>query len=395
MKENIREEKKDIIAIVNGKVFDGLQFLEDKVILISDGKILDLVDKKIFNAKKLPTKQIDVKGNYVVPGFIDLQLNGCGGVLFNDDISEKTLKVMHQTNLKYGCTSFAPTLITTTDENIKKAIKLMESLPDKESFGVLGLHIEGPYISKEKRGVHNPKYIRSLDSKMLDFICKAGKKSITILTLAPENVHGEDISKLAASGIKVSLGHTNGTYNEIINKRPHGISLATHLFNAMTQFAHREPGVVGAVFNSDIKAGIIPDGFHVEYSSIQIAKKIMGERLFLVTDAVSPAGTDMKSFMFEGQKVFHKDGKCFTEEGTLGGSALTMIQGIRNLVNHVRLTLEEAIRMATIYPAVAASIDDSYGKLQPGYIANIVVMNSELEISNVFSHGEIHKIKKI
>ncbi|MGL6064147.1 MAG: N-acetylglucosamine-6-phosphate deacetylase [Fusobacteriaceae bacterium] len=378
-----------MFAIINGKVFNGTNFLENKAVIIKDKKIVDIVSQEEIFKQYSDIKTIDAKGGYVTPGFIDLQLNGCGGVLVNDSITRETFEVMSKTNLKYGCTLCTPTLITTTDENIRKGLDLIDSMEDKEDIGVIGLHIEGPFISVEKKGIHNPKFIRPMDKEILERIVKTGKKGVSIITVAPENISGEYIGILANSGIKVALGHTNATYKEIQEKKIFGITLATHLYNGMSSFTHREPGAAGATMNLDISAGIVVDGFHCDYASVQIAKKLMGDRLYLVTDAVAPVGTDMEYFYFEGNKVYHKDGKCFGEDGTLGGSALTMIAGVQNLVNHVKLSVEEAVKMATIIPAKAISIDDRYGKIQPGYFADIVIMDKELNLTQVITKGKI------
>lgn len=374
-------------AIINGELFLGDKFYKDKALIIGNDKIIDIVLNEKVEDFYPNIEKIDANGQYVIPGFIDLQINGCGGVLFNDEITYDGLKTMYETNLKYGCTSFTPTLITTGDDNIIKAIELVEGI-DKEKIGVLGLHIEGPYISLEKKGIHNPKFIRKADEKIIDRMVKAGKENVRIVTLAPENTDGKIINKLAKSGINVALGHTNATFEQIKEKEPFGIRLATHLYNGMSSFSHREPGATGAIFDSDICAGVIVDGFHCHYSAIKSAKKIMGERLYLVTDAVSPVGTNMEYFYFEGNKVYYKDGKCFGEDGTLGGSALTMDIGVKNLVKHCDLTLEEAIRMATLYPAKAVKIDDEYGKIAPGYFADILFMDKHLNLKKVFAKGK-------
>ncbi len=375
-----------MFAIVNGRVFNGEDFIENKAILIEGRRIVDIVEEVLLDSE---VERIDAEGNYITPGFIDLQLNGCGGVLFNDDISIETLEVMNETNIKYGCTSFLPTLITSTDENIKKSLKLVDSIEDPEDVGVLGLHLEGPYISVEKRGVHREDLVRVLDNSIVSEIAGYGGSITKILTLAPENASPEHIRELAESGINVALGHTNGTYDEIEEKREYGVTLATHLYNAMSPMGHREPGAVGAVLNGNYHAGIIVDGLHVAYPAVEIAKKIMGDRLYLVTDAVAPAGTDMESFIFEGKKVFHRDGKCLDENGTLGGAALTMIEGVKNLVNHVNLPLEEAVRMATLYPAKAIGVDDRYGLIRKGYIADLAIIDKDLKISKMVVKGKV------
>lgn len=376
-------------AIVNGELFIGNKFYTGKVLIINGERIVDIISKDELESTYGNIETIDAENAYVAPGFIDLQINGCGGVLFNDDISLNTLDTMHKTNLKYGCTSFTPTLITTGDENIKKAIELVKNIDNKGKYGLVGLHIEGPYISLEKKGIHNPKFIRKANEDIIDKMIEAGKENVRIVTLAPENTDKKIISKLNAAGIHVAVGHSNATYEQVKEKEGFGITLATHLYNGMSSFNHREPGVVGAVFDSDIKAGVIADGFHCHYSAIKSAIKIMGERLYLVTDAVAPVGTNMEYFYFEGNKVFYKDGKCFGEDGTLGGSALTMDAGVRNLVKYCDITLEEAIRMATLYPAKAINIDNEYGKLQPGYFADIVFLDKHLKLKKVIAKGKI------
>lgn len=376
-------------AIVNGELFIGNKFYTGKVLIIDGERIVDIIPQEELTTTYGNIETIDAENAYVTPGFIDLQLNGCGGVLFNDDISLETLDTMHKTNLKYGCTSFTPTLITTGDENIEKALELVKGIENKGKYGVIGLHIEGPYISLQKKGIHNPKFIRKADEAMIDKMVEAGKENVRIVTLAPENTDKKIISKLNAAGIHVAVGHSNATYEQVKEKEGFGITLATHLYNGMSSFNHREPGVVGAVFDSDIKAGVIADGFHCHYSAIKSAIKVMGERLYLVTDAVSPVGTDMEYFYFEGNKVFYKDGKCFGEDGTLGGSALTMDAGVRNLVKYCDITLEEAVRMATLYPAKAVNIDNEYGKLQPGCFADIVFLDKHLRLKKVIAKGEL------
>lgn len=376
-------------AIINGALFIGNKFYMEKALIMDGERIVDIIPQEELVTTYGNIETIDAENAYVTPGFIDLQLNGCGGVLFNDDISLETLEIMHKTNLKSGCTSFAPTLITTGDENIEKALNLVKGMKNKGKYGVVGLHIEGPYISLQKKGIHNPKFIRKADETMIDKIVEAGKENVKIVTLAPENTDKKIISKLSEAGIHVAVGHSNATYEEVKEKEGFGITLATHLYNGMSSFNHREPGVVGAVFDSDIKAGIIVDGFHCHYSAIKSAIKIMGERLYLVTDAVAPVGTDMEYFYFEGNKVFYKDGKCFGESGTLGGSALTMDAGVRNLVKYCDITLEEAVRMATLYPAKAVNIDNEYGKLQPGYFADVVFLDRHLKLKKVIAKGEL------
>ena len=370
-------------ALINGEIYTGEGIVKNKTIIIDGNRVEALVDE-------IPKdiKVIDLQGKIVAPAFIDLQLNGCGGVLFNDEISLETLRIMNETNIKTGTTSYLPTLITTTDENIEKALKLVEENENLEDMGVLGLHIEGPYISIPKKGIHNPDYIRVMSDEIIHKIAKFGSKVTKIMTIAPENAKVEHLKELKDSGINLSIGHTNATYEEALEKVEY-FKMATHLFNAMSSFTSREPGVIGAIFeNKSLYTGIIVDGVHSHYGSVKIAKDILKEKLFLVTDAVAPVGTNMESFMFEGNKVLYKDGKCISPDGTLGGSALTMIEGVQNLVKHVGVSLEEALLMASTYPAKAIKVDDKYGYIKENYIADLVVLDKELNISNMIVKGE-------
>ena len=372
-------------AIINGRIFTGEKTIFNRAVVIEGKKIKEILKIEELDVKYPNIEKKDIKGNLVAPAYIDLQLNGCGGVLVNDDVSAKTFGIMNETNIKYGCTLFTPTLITCPDEKIENALKVMDEIEDLESLGVLGLHIEGPYISLEKKGTHREDYIRVLSDELIE---KIAKSKTTIMTIAPENAKPEHIKTLVAGGVRVAMGHTNATYEKVMEMKPYGFTMVTHLYNGMSSFTHREPGVMGAVLDSsDIKGGIIVDGHHCHYGAVRIAKKALGENLYLVTDAASPAGTDMPEFMFEGKRCTHKDGQLRNEAGDLAGSVLTMDQGVRNLVEHVGVTLEEALKMASLYPAKAVNIDDKYGRIKSGHFADLVVLDEKLELVDVIVKG--------
>lgn len=379
------------MILKNCRIFDGDSFIKESVVIVKDDKIVKLISNEEINDYN-DENVIDLNNSLLSPGFIDLQLNGCGGVLFNDNITRESLEIMNETNHRYGCTSFLPTLITSPDEKIIKSLELINNLSDMEEIGVLGLHIEGPNISLEKKGIHNPEYIRILSDEMIDKIVSYGSKVTKIITMAPEKAKSEHLKKLQNAKIKPSIGHTFAKYQECKEKKEY-FKNATHLFNAMSEFGSREPGVVGYIFDKkDIYSGIIADGFHCDYASIRVAHDLLKDKLYLVTDAVSPAGTDMKEFMFEGKRVFHENGKCFGEDGTLGGSALVMNDGVRNLVQHVKLPVEEALRMATSYPAKAISVNDRYGYIKPGYTADFVILTDNFDVLGVVAKGKYKKI---
>lgn len=379
------------MILKNTKIFDGEKFIKETVVVLENDKIKKILCESELTDEILKDEKIvDLEGKILSPGFIDLQLNGCGGVLFNDAITRETLEIMNETNKKYGCTSFLPTLITSPDEKIEEALNLIKNMKDKEQIGVLGLHIEGPYISLEKKGIHRPEYVRVLSDEIIDKIADAGYDVTKIMTIAPEKGKIEHLKKLRQSGIKLNMGHTNANYDECVEKKEY-FDGATHLYNAMSQLQSRNPGAVGFVMNDDkVMAGIIVDGYHMTFSAVEIAKKIMKDRLYLVTDAVSPAGIDtMTEFMFEGNRVFYKDKKCQSAEGTLGGSALVMIEGIENLVKKVHLTIEEALKMATSLPAKAISVEDRYGYIKEGYVADLTFFDENYKVKGTVAKGQL------
>lgn len=379
------------MILKNAKIFDGEKFIKETVVVLENDKIKRILCESELTDEILKDEKIvDLEGKILSPGFIDLQLNGCGGVLFNDAITRETLEIMNETNKKYGCTSFLPTLITSPDEKIEEALNLIKNMKDKEQIGVLGLHIEGPYISLEKKGIHRPEYVRVLSDEIIDKIADAGYDVTKIMTIAPEKGKVEHLKKLRQSGIKLNMGHTNANYDECVEKKEY-FDGATHLYNAMSQLQSRNPGAVGFVMNDDkVMAGIIVDGYHMTFSAVEIAKKIMKDRLYLVTDAVSPAGIDtMTEFMFEGNRVFYKDKKCQSAEGTLGGSALVMIEGIENLVKKVHLTIEEALKMATSLPAKAISVEDRYGYIKEGYVADLTFFDEKYKVKGTVAKGQL------
>jgi len=370
-------------ALTNCIIYSERSTLKDYAVIIKN----DLIDSIVLSAELDPNmQQIDLNGANLCSGFIDLQINGCGGVMFNDEISENTLEIMQTTNLKSGTTSYLPTLITSSDTDILKAIEITKSFRDKNKNQVLGLHLEGPFISLEKSGIHNKSFIRSPNQSIIDTIC-ANSDTVKTITIAPEVTSSKTIKQLGASGIKVSIGHSNGTYTQAKKAINNGASLATHLFNAMSPMTGREPGLVGAVYDSSIYAGIIVDGFHVSYPNIRISKQIMADKLILVTDATAPAGANIDKFNFVGTTVYYKNGKCFGEDGTLGGSAVTLIESIKQCVKHVGIELDEAIRMATLYPARAISVDNKLGSITEGKVANLAIFDKDYQVNATVVNG--------
>lgn len=373
-------------ALTNAVIYTGEKVLYEHAVVIENGLIQAVILEKDL-AKEIPT--VDLYGANLSAGFIDLQLNGCGGVMFNEEISVNTLEIMQATNLKSGTTSYLPTFITSPDEGMKQAVAVMREYLSKHQNQALGLHLEGPYLSVAKKGVHRPEYIREISPEMLDFLCQNGDV-ITKLTVAAENPTAEYISRFTQAGIIVSIGHSNATYEQAKQRFAEGASFATHLHNAMSPISSgREMGVVGAVLDSDVYTGIICDGLHVHWGNIRLAKKAKGDKLVVVTDATAAAGADISEFIFVGKKVTVKEGKCYDEFGALGGASVTMIESIQNLIHHTDLSLDEILRMCTLYPAKAIGVDDKLGSIAVGKVANLAIFDQQFKVKATAVNGEL------
>lgn len=372
-------------AFTNGVIYTGYEILYGHAVIVEN----DLI-KAVVPEEELPhgIQQVNLNGNNLTAGFIDLQLNGCGGVMFNEQTTVGTLEIMQATNLKSGTTSYLPTFITSPDEGMKSAVKVMRDYLAKYRNQALGLHLEGPYLSKEKKGVHREEYIREITPEMKTFLCD-NADVITKITLAAENPTTQYIADFVEKGIIVSLGHSNATYEVANQAIAKGISFATHLHNAMSPISSgRAMGVVGAVLDSDLYAGIIVDGLHVEFGNVRIAKKVKGDKLCIVTDATAAAGSDIESFIFVGKTVYVRDGKCYDANGTLGGASVTMIESVQNAVKEVGISLDETLRMCNLYPARAIGVDDHLGSIEAGKIANLTVFTHDFKVIGTAVNGE-------
>ena len=372
-------------AFTNGVIYTGYEILYGHAVIVEN----DLI-KAVVPEEELPhgIQQVNLNGNTLTAGFIDLQLNGCGGVMFTEQTTVETLEIMQATNLKSGTTSYLPTFITSPDEGMKSAVKVMRDYLAKYRNQALGLHLEGPYLSKEKKGVHREEYIREITPEMKTFLCD-NADVITKITLAAENPTTQYIADFVEKGIIVSLGHSNATYEVANQAIAKGIGFATHLHNAMSPISSgRAMGVVGAVLDSDLYAGIIVDGLHVEFGNVRIAKKVKGDKLCIVTDATAAAGSDIESFIFVGKTVYVRDGKCYDANGTLGGASVTMIESVQNAVKDVGISLDETLRMCNLYPARAIGVDDHLGSIEAGKIANLTVFTHDFKVIGTAVNGE-------
>ena len=361
-------------AFTNATIFTGSETISDKSLLIRNDRIESIVDPS-----KVPDDSniIDCKGSFISAGLIDLQIAGGGGYLFSANPTPEALRAITDAITLSGTTGFLIAIPTDTPEVYHEVIRVVRENPHP---AVLGLHIEGPFISTLRRGAHLKELIRKPTIDDIKAMIDEGKGVVKMLTMAPEVCEPGIIELLNDNGIVVAAGHSNATFREGVNGFRQGIKTTTHLFNGMSQLHHRDPGLPAAVFETEkAYASIIADGIHVDYSMISIAKKLMKERLFLISDAVEEN--------LKGTYLHVRQSDRFTlPDGTLSGSLLTMMKAVRNCVEHVGIPLEEALRMASSYPAELMNIRDR-GKILPGYKADLVVFDKGYNVEQVFING--------
>jgi N-acetylglucosamine-6-phosphate deacetylase len=372
-------------AVAASTVFDGDERRRDWAVVIEGAKILALLPRQELSAS-VPLRPL-ADGAWLAPGFIDCQVNGGGDVLFNDAPTVEAIAEILRAHRRFGTTSLLPTFITDMQEKMFAALdaadKAAAAMP-----GVAGIHIEGPFISLEKPGVHNPALIRVPSPQDLEMLT-APRKGSTLVTLAPECVPPGFIAKLAASGVRVSLGHSMATYEETKTALAEGLTGFTHLFNAMRQLSSRDPGPVAAALETPgAWFGMIADGHHAHPTMLRLA--LRGEaNPMLVTDAMPPVGGRKSSFRLYGEEITMRGGRCAKEGGTLAGAALDMATAVRNCVEFLRVPLPQALRFASKEPARFLGLDTSLGRLAPGYHADMVAFNPDtMEIHDTWVAGE-------
>jgi N-acetylglucosamine-6-phosphate deacetylase len=374
-------------ALLNGRVLLDEGFVEGRTVLLAGGRIVDVVASdhpRVHDA----VRRVDLGGNLLLPGFIDSQVNGGGGVLFNDTQDVETIAAIGRAHRRFGTTSFLPTLISDDLGVVRAAIEAVDAAIAAKTPGVEGIHIEGPFISDARKGAHDSAHIRALDDEHLGLLSSL-RHGRTLVTLAPELASLQAIERLRAAGVVVAAGHTNATAAVITEALAHGLRGFTHLFNAMSPLQSREPGVVGAALDDpDSWCALIVDGWHVHPVTLRVALAAKRhERFMLVTDAMPNVGTDMESFQLQGRRIDVRDGRCVDEQGTLSGSALDMASAVRNAVGLLGLPLETAARMASTYPAEFLGLGGELGRIAPDYRANLVLLDAELHVLDTWIDG--------
>jgi N-acetylglucosamine-6-phosphate deacetylase len=374
------------LGLVGARIFDGDKILSDHALILAGDHIIDLVPLANF-AADIPVKRYD--GGLLTPGFIDAQINGAGGVLFNEAPTVETLKVMMRAQGRFGTTAMLPTFITDKPEIRTHAIAAVRDAIEEGVPGIVGIHLEGPFLSPKRKGAHALDLIATMTEADVTGLIDTGLRTV-LLTLAPERVAPELITQLVAGGVIVSLGHTEARFDEAMTAVRAGARGVTHLYNAMSQLGHREPGMVGAALASpELSAGIIADGVHVHPTALKlaIAAKAGTGRIFLVTDAMPPSAGGGDSFELNGRIATRSGNALVLEDGTLAGSDLTMDKALRYAVNELGVDLCEALRMASLYPAEFLGLDDARGRLKPGFRADIVHLTDALDVGDVLIGG--------
>ena len=374
------------VALINGRVMGDDGLIEGRCVLLEGGRIVDVMEES--DPRCRAARRHDLRGRLLLPGFIDSQVNGGGGVLFNDAPTVETIRAIGQAHRRFGTTGFLPTLISADLDVVARAIAAVQGAMEAGVPGVLGIHIEGPFLNVARKGVHDPAKLRELDTSAVGLLTslRGGK---TLVTLAPEMTTPDIIQKLVKAGVVVSAGHTNATYAEISTALRHGLTGFTHLFNAMSQLTGREPGVVGAALDDRGSwCGIIVDGEHTDPVVLRIALRCKPhDRFMLVTDAMPGVGTNSTSFKLQGRTITVSGNVCVDEDGRLAGSNIDMAGCVRNAVKLLHLSLPEAVRMASRHPAEFLGLGHMVGRIRAGYRANLVLADDALNVVETWIDG--------
>ena len=362
---------RQIFAVAADMVFDGETARPNCAVIVEDGNILALVARSDVPAAVRVAVLAD--GAWLAPGFIDCQVNGGGDVLFNDSPTPEGIASIAAAHRRFGTTSLLPTLITDSDEKMFAARDAVAAVMPRTP-GVLGVHFEGPFLSPEKCGVHDPALMRAPSDAYRELLSSLSG-AVTLVTLAPERVPGGFIRALVGGGIRVALGHSMATYEQTKAAMAEGLTGFTHLFNAMRPMGAREPGPIAAALEcQSCWVGLIADGVHVAPAMLRLALRGMGTPM-LITDAMPPVGGTKPRFSLQGREIFAMDGRCVTNDGTLAGSCIDMASAVRNCVKLLGVSLTDALCFASLSPASFLGVSDRLGRLAPGYRADMVALD--------------------
>ncbi len=381
-------------ALINHHLFDGEHWHDGLAVVLDGQSITKIVPEAEVSAE---IETVDLDGQTLAPGFIDIQVNGGGGVLFNDQPSIDGVRTIAKAHRQFGTTGMMPTMITDDLATMTSCAETIRQLVKDPTEGILGIHFEGPYLNRARKGVHDEAFIRPVEEAGLALYF-AKDIGAVIVTAAPETLPAGTIRDLVDAGINVCAGHSAATYEQIGDALREGLSGFTHLFNAMSPMESRAPGVVGAALASeDSWCGVIVDGHHVHPGSLRVAINAKPQgKIMLVTDAMPSVGADNTSFQLQGRSVNVESGRCVTTDGTLAGSDLNMISAVRNTVEMIDCDVAEALRMASLYPAEFLGLGNNLGRIKPGYRADLVTFDEEFQVTRTWVAGspETHNTKE-
>ncbi len=374
----------DIFAVLGRRVLTPGGFARDRAVIVRDGRIEDVVPRAALDESIALKAEADI----VAPGYIDIQINGANDRLLNDDPSVEAIAAIADGARKGGTAHLLPTLITSHDATRARAVAAMQDALAAKIPGVLGLHLEGPFINPAKKGAHDPQWMRGATRGDVDALAQPG---VRLVTLAPERAESGVIAALAKKGVAVFAGHTDGTFADYDNASAAGLSGFTHLFNAMSQMTAREPGAVGAALALDeTYVGLIVDGLHVAPANVGlVARAKRPDRIVLVTDAMPTLGGVRDFFMLDDRRIELRDGKLIDEAGTLAGAHLAMDEAVANMIRLGGVSIEAALRMASENPARAIGLGDELGKIAPGFRASLTLLNDDLRAQRVVVDGAL------
>jgi N-acetylglucosamine-6-phosphate deacetylase len=374
------------LAFHGGPIAGAQGWIGGQALLVSDGKIAGFVAMDQIPAG---ATKVNLGGDVLAAGFIDIQVNGGGGVLFNDDPCVETIATIGEAHSAYGTTGFFPTLISDSLDKIAAAIAAVDAAIDQGMPGVLGIHLEGPFLNEAKKGVHDASMFRVLDDKAIALLTSL-KNGKTLITLAPETAPSGAIVKLIARGAVVFAGHSDATFEQVEVAKDDGLSGFTHIFNAMSQLGSRAPGVVGSALRGpNTFAGLIADGVHVHPANMELVAELLGkEHTILVTDAMPTVGSDENYFELGDQIIVARGDTCYTDAGVLAGSNLNMAQAVVNMTDLTGVDQLDALAMASLTPARAMGLSDHYGSIEPGKWADLVSLDDAGKVTGVWIKGE-------
>lgn len=385
---------KGMTAYHGASIFDGTDLLGQadggQALLVQDGRVVGIVGQADLDDLAPDVRRVQLAGGVLAPGFVDLQVNGGGGVMFNAQPTPEGLRQMAMAHAGLGATSILPTLITDRPETTRAAIAAVKSARAANLPGIIGLHLEGPHLSHSRKGAHDGTLIRPMQDADLADLCAAARHlPVLMITVAPESVTLDQIAALAKAGVILSLGHTDAPYDKCVRAAGAGVGCVTHLFNAMRQLGSRDPGVVGAALGvGALSAGLICDLIHVhpETITLALAAKQGPGRIFLVSDAMAVAGSDIQSFELNNRVISRSNGRLTLADGTLAGADLDLATALRNLLG-LGVPLADALAMATSIPASVIGQKGGLGYLRPGGAADFVHLDSDLYLTRVWRNG--------